>query len=164
MVVGKPQLARRTQHSEALDTAQLCATDPLPTAQHGSGTRHRNDVAGLEVLGATHHLVHAASVVDLADGEMIRTGDLLERHDASGDDIGVLSERAVLASFHLETRERQTARKLVRRQVSRAQLPQPFDRHLHNCSRNRTSFSNSMRRSSIPCRSIASRSIPTPNA
>jgi len=45
-----------------------------------------------------------------------------------------------------------------------AKLAQPLDRDFHSCSRKRTSFSKSERRSSMPWRSIASRSTPVPKA
>src|SRR5205085_6154457 len=50
------------------------------------------------------------------------------------------------------------------RQLRLDELAQPVQRGFHSCSRKRTSFSNKSRRSSMPWRSMAIRSMPVPNA
>src|ERR687886_750654 len=65
----------------------------------------------------------------------------------------------------LEAREDEPPRDLLDRPVERDVLAQPADRDLHqNWARTRRSFSQKARRSGRPWRSMAIRSIPSPNA
>ena len=65
----------------------------------------------------------------------------------------------------LAAREDEPPRELLDGQVELDVLAQPRDGHLHqNCSSMRTSFSQNRRRSPRPWRSIAMRSMPSPNA
>src|SRR4029079_17149060 len=75
-----------------------------------------------------------------------------------------IADRAAFPPFHFQADAGQLVGDLVIRERHRTELAQPAQRDLHSCSRKRTSFSKRVRRSSRPCRSIASRSIPTPKA
>ena len=162
MVLGKAQLALRAEHARALHTPQLRAPNLQSIRQLGADTRHRHHVAGSVVLRAANDLMSAGAVVDLADAEVIAAGDRLGLDDPGRHHAG--PDRARLAALDLQAGEGQLASDLVVRERDRAQLAQPANRDLHNCSRNRASLSKSARRSSMPCRSMARRSIPTPNA
>ena len=162
VIVGEPELARRAEHAAALDAAELRRLDGQPARQHRPRPRHGNDVARRIVLRSAQNLMDAGAVVHLADAQVIAALDGLARDDLRDDH--ARPEGARLAAFDLHAGEGEPVRDLVVGQIDRAQLAQPAQRDLHSCSRKRASFSKSRRRSSMPWRSMARRSMPTPKA
>src|SRR4051812_25650936 len=106
--------------------------------------------------------MRALAVVHLAEAQVIAALHGLARDHAGSDD--AVADGAPLAAFHLQPDAGEPRSDLVVGERDGAQLAQPPERDLHSCSRKRTSFSKSVRRSSRPCRSIARRSMPTPKA
>ena len=102
-VVAQPQLDRGAQHAVRLHAADLRPLDPTVTGEHGADHRHRHQVAGRDVVGATicsgpspptSTLVsHSLSVRMALDGQRRPTrhrsnrpgdGDALHLHAALG--------------------------------------------------------------------------------
>jgi len=76
-----------------------------------------------------------------------------------------IADTDALDPADLRTGEVEPVGDLARRERRIAVLPQPGERDPHpNCSKNLKSLSKNIRRSGTPCRSIAIRSMPIPNA
>ena len=170
-VVGADlELALGEDHPVRHDAAELRLLELLTTGHHGAGQCDRDVRAGAEVPGATDDLARLPlSDVDRAElqpvGVRVLAG-LEHEPDAVEAEVAVdVRHAAVRDPLELEGRDRQPLADLAGRGVDLDVLAQPGDGDLHqNCRRSRRSFSQSARRSGIPCRSIAMRSSPRPNA
>ena len=170
-VVGAElELALGEDHPVRDLAAELRRLEPLPAGQDGARERDRDVRAGAEVPGAADDLARLALAdVDAAELEPVGVR-MLARLDHAADaeeaEVAVLVGHAAADDpVDLAAREDEPARDLLERPVERDVLAQPAGGDLHqNCARTRRSFSQKARRSGSPCRSIAIRSMPSPNA
>ena len=151
------------QHPLGFDSAHGPRRD-VEADQLRTDRRDRNDLVGGDIgrRGSDRQRV-ARAYVDDAHQEPVGIGMLLDAHQPAGDDAGEF--RAALDVFNRKAQQGEALRELVARRFQFDVVAQPRDRQLHaSCSNTRGSFSKSTRISSMSWRTIAMRSMPTPNA
>ncbi len=171
VVLAELELALGEDHPLRDLAAQLAALDREGAAGHdAAGHDHRDGRARAEVPGAADDRARLpVADVDARQLQPVRVRMLaclqhLADHEVLEVAAGV-GHAAPDDTVDLAAREDEPPRELLDRQVEVDVLPQPRDGHLHqNCPRTRRSFSQNMRRSGRPWRSMAIRSIPKPNA
>ena len=165
---GDPELHRRAEHPVRYDASDLPSGERLRQRRKGRARRgERNEIAGLHVANADDDLLLPRPGLDARDAEVVGVGVVTHLDDARHDDTREPLPRAVHGS-DLGAPIREELGELLGRQVGRDELAQPGVDDLHatpsNCSRKRTSPSTNRRRSFTPYRTIATRSMPIPNA
>ena len=165
VVLPQPKLLLGQDHPVRFDPPQLRLAELRAVGHHRAGQRHGNGLARGDVRGAADDRPRAIAGLDLADAQPIRVRVLLSaQHGAHDEAIGARSPQ-MRDPLELDRVHRERLADLLRRQPRVAVLGQPGVGSLQrNCSSTRTSFSKNLRRSGIPCLSIAIRSIPMPKA
>ncbi len=173
VVRAELDLVLREDHPVRQLAAHLPLLELEAVRDRGAGERHRDGRARAEVPRAADDLPRVALPhVDLAELQPVRVRVLDRLEDAADEEASQVAVRVRNAAMDdpvdLAAREHEPTAELLDRQVEADVLAQPGDGDLHrtpqNCSSTRTSFSQNRRRSGRPCRSMAMRSIPRPNA
>ena len=164
VVVADLELVGGEDHPFRGDPAQLRLAQLLAARHPRAGERHRDGLAGGDVGGAADDRPRAVLAdLDRADPQPVGVG-VLDRLGHLADDEVVRRGRADdVDPLDLGAGHHQPLGQLLDRDAGVAVLAQPGVRHPHeNCSSIRTSLSKKRRRSGMPWRSIATRSIPRP--
>ena len=170
VIATELQLALREDHPVGDLASQLALLDRERAAGHDAAGEHDGDrCAGAEIPGTADDRARlAVAHVDLRQLQLVGVrvlGSLEHTTDAKEPEVAVdVRDAAAHDAVDLAAREDELARKLLERPVESDVLAQPGDRDVQNCPSTRRSFSQNARRSGRPCRNMAMRSIPRPNA
>jgi hypothetical protein len=163
VLLGDRQLAGRAQHPVGeLAPEALGLQRGLQDRDPGPRLRPRHQVAGRDVPHPHHDLRRSVAAVDDGDAELLGVRVVADLQHP-GDRHPGEPRPGLLDRLEVRALQRQEVAELHGTQLGRTELPEPADRDAHqpitwNCSRNRTSLSQSSRMSGIPKRIIASRS------
>ena len=168
VLVAHPQLALRAQHALGLHAADLRRADAPAAGQDGPGGGEGRAQTRGRVGSAAHHRVPVTAGGDTAQDEAVALAlaqlpldglDLADHHarQPGGGERG--------DARHLDPGVDEAVGRLRRPQLEVHELANPAVRDFHaNCLRKRRSFSKKRRMSSTPYLSMATRSMPMPNA
>jgi len=161
------ELAWRAKHPVRRDAADLARREFEAAGQHGPDRRVGVLGAGHHIRGTTDDFHDALAVVHLAQREPIGIRMPLRLFDEP-DDHTVERRRDPFDTLDRRPQHGEPPSRVIGVDGASEQRREPVHGDVHrystNCDRKRMSFSNRVRMSGMPCRSIVIRSNPIPKA
>ena len=164
-VIGCVELLAGAEHPLGGDPHLLSALNASTVGHLRANKRYRNALSGGNIASAADN-VEDWAIAD-ADLRKLQTISFRMRSDLEelANDHLVPVGTPALHAANLKASQGQRVRQLLGGQLNVGELAEPGERNLHRKpAKKRRSFSRKARRSGIPCRNIAMRSTPRPNA